>query len=689
MAMQVQRGLVKYKDRSDIICTYGVSEDGAQYYFLDEGKLDNDNIIVSTALVEAIDPVVVSSHVGVIDNNGSIIIPCENKTIKTIANNMILVEKAQPTSESVLESIRLREDPAAATKLVTTPATIKDKINTLMDNKGRFVFNDQFSEATIFDFDGNNLVDGEYYSFIGVTEDKVFLCKNTIESEVRELGIAPSVPDIPEVSSEDSVELNVETTNVTQDSIDNAINEQTGVVDDGAPIVGDGTTPEVETSDVIPLAGEVSNEVSAVTPEEAPAEGEEVALNIGLDIPTGEVPAEGAAIPAEGEVPADGGLVIPDATDMAATDVAPTEGEVTSTEIPVDGETSPVEGEIAVPTDGGVPVEGFVLPEGEVNADLGLVVPDVTDMPATDVAQTEGEVTPTEIPVDGETAPVEGENVISPEEISNAITNSFDNQETTEVPAEENMVSAEDVNNAVTEETPAEENSVVEQPMDVPTEDVSSQTEDFSAMYNNDVQPEETVREDVVVEPEEVATEPMGNGMDIGMNNYGGMYQDNTMNNDYGMNQFNNTNFEDDYEFESPNTNFGTSYDFNDNMGYDNFDSSGLQLPSRNMMNDVTATISNLVEINRNQQSMLDEYEIKLTKCNASRTKYAELSKQQAREIANLNARLGKAEAEIQMLQTKLASLGSATNGELARAIADAQNLIGNTRMRRRNNNMM
>ena len=80
MAMQVQRGLVKYKDRSDIICTYGVSDEGAQYYFLDDGKLDNDNIIVSTALVEAIDPVVVSSHVGVIDPNGAIVIPCENTT---------------------------------------------------------------------------------------------------------------------------------------------------------------------------------------------------------------------------------------------------------------------------------------------------------------------------------------------------------------------------------------------------------------------------------------------------------------------------------------------------------------------------------------------------------------------------------------------------------------------------------
>ena len=651
MAMQVQRGLVKYKDRSDIICTYGVSEEGVQYYFLDDGKLDNDNIIVSTALVEAIDPVVVSSHVGVVDPNGVVVVPCENKTIKTIANNMILVEKATPTSESVLESIRLREDPAAATKLVTTPATIKDKINTLMENKGRFVFNDQFSEATIYDFSGNNLVDGEYYSFIGVTEDKVFLCKNTIESDVRELGIAPVVPDMPEVSSEDSVELNVETTNVTQDSIDNAINEQTGVADDGAPVVGDGTTPEVESSDVIPLTGEVSGEVAAAdvpAEGEAPADGE-IALNIGMDAPV------------EGEVPADG-IVIPDASGEV-----PTEGEV-----PADG-TVPAEGEVQLDIPTG---DGIVPPEGDLPADMGLVIPD-----ATADAPVEGEV-PAE-------APVEGENVISPEEINDAITNSFDNNPVEgEAPAEETVVSAEDVNNMVTEEAPVEVETPVEE---TPTEEVQTEApveeqnvmDDFSAIYGN----QDPNRDQVVSVAEEVQTEPVDNNMDMNTN-YGNMYQE-PVNNDYnvGMNQFNN-NFEDDYEFESPNTNFN-NYDYNDNMDYDNFDSTGLQLPSRNMMNDVTATIANLVEINRNQQSMLDEYEIKLTKCNASRTKYAELSKQQAREIANLNARLGKAEAEIQMLQSKLASLGSATNGELARAIADAQNLIGNTRMRRRSNNMM
>ena len=37
--MQIQKGLVKYKDRTDIVCTYGVAEDGKQYYFLDNTSI--------------------------------------------------------------------------------------------------------------------------------------------------------------------------------------------------------------------------------------------------------------------------------------------------------------------------------------------------------------------------------------------------------------------------------------------------------------------------------------------------------------------------------------------------------------------------------------------------------------------------------------------------------------------------
>ena len=51
--MKIQKGIVKYKDRSDIVCTYGTLEDNTTYYFLDFGsdyKLSNGNIIASKVI---------------------------------------------------------------------------------------------------------------------------------------------------------------------------------------------------------------------------------------------------------------------------------------------------------------------------------------------------------------------------------------------------------------------------------------------------------------------------------------------------------------------------------------------------------------------------------------------------------------------------------------------------------------
>ena len=228
--MQIQKGLVKYKDRTDIVCAYGLTDDGRQYYFLDENSIPNGNIIASTVLVEAIDPVVVASSVGVIDKNGNVVIPFENKSIKSIAPGLLLVEKANSTTPSVVEAIKLRSDPLAATKLVTTPATIKDNMNAKMGANGRFVFNDQFSEATICDMNGNNLINNEYYSFIGLKNNEaLYFSKNTVDSPVVEFSLTSGMFVEPPMPSLDNTPLNVQETEVTQATIDGAMSAQENV----------------------------------------------------------------------------------------------------------------------------------------------------------------------------------------------------------------------------------------------------------------------------------------------------------------------------------------------------------------------------------------------------------------------------------------------------------------------------
>lgn len=184
--LQVQKGLVKYKDRSDIICTYGTTDDGKSYYFLDGEKLNNGNIIASTALVEAIDPLAVASNIGIIDADGKVVVSFENKSIKLVADKVLLIEKSKPTTQSVIDASMARKDPLAATKLVTTSASIKDKMYSKMGSNGRFVFNDQFSEVSICDLDGKNLFGDKSFSFVGINNETLYLSTNTTDSEIVE-----------------------------------------------------------------------------------------------------------------------------------------------------------------------------------------------------------------------------------------------------------------------------------------------------------------------------------------------------------------------------------------------------------------------------------------------------------------------------------------------------------------------
>lgn len=244
--MQIQKGQVKYKDRTDIICTYGVV-DGKQYYFLDGEKLGKGRIVASTVLVEAIDPLVLASNIGVLDEEGNVVIPFENKAVKPVADKAMIVEVAKPVTPSVIEAANLRRDPLAATRLVTTPAAIKEKVNAKMGVGGRFLFNDQFSEASVYDLDGNNLLDGKLYSFIGYNDGVLYLAGNTAETEVVTYSLNKEEVVVEEPKEEET--LDVKDIEVSTEDIDKALGD---VVEEEKilhPIEFNDESPKLENSD--------------------------------------------------------------------------------------------------------------------------------------------------------------------------------------------------------------------------------------------------------------------------------------------------------------------------------------------------------------------------------------------------------------------------------------------------------
>ena len=220
--MKIQVGQVKYKCRDDYRVVYGTTDAGKIYYFLDDTALKNGNRIASTELVEAIDNTFKPSHIGIVDESGNEVIPFVNKTVKLISDGILLVEKAEPESDAVKQAISLRNDPTAATKLVSTPAAIKSKISAVMSNEGRYVFNDLFSEAYICDLNAKPLVDG-LYSFIAIDHinNKIYLSKNNPDEPISEFSIMPT--QVNNTSVSDNNTIDVTSVNVSSDAVENAL----------------------------------------------------------------------------------------------------------------------------------------------------------------------------------------------------------------------------------------------------------------------------------------------------------------------------------------------------------------------------------------------------------------------------------------------------------------------------------
>ena len=163
--MEILKGQVRDPGYPDCECTYAKMDNGQLYYFIKDGELSNQNIIVTTILKEAIGHTPYTS-LGLINSNGDVLIPFENKAITKLDDNLLLVEKNTATTQSVVDAINAKSDPFSATNLVNTANAIKEQMKSVMGYSAEFVFDNQFSEAALYNIQGQN-IGGAYFSFIG------------------------------------------------------------------------------------------------------------------------------------------------------------------------------------------------------------------------------------------------------------------------------------------------------------------------------------------------------------------------------------------------------------------------------------------------------------------------------------------------------------------------------------------
>lgn len=180
--MEILKGLVKDPGYPDVECNYVKIDDNTIYYFVKDGELETGNYIVSSKLKEAIEHAP-HTALGMIDKDGNVLIPLENKSIQRIKDNLLLVEKNVPTSPSVVAAIADKDDPNKVAQLSNNAEIIKKQISAIMGMGGDFIFDNPLSEATIYTKDGLN-VSGSYYSFIGEFNSDYYFASNVVGEQL-------------------------------------------------------------------------------------------------------------------------------------------------------------------------------------------------------------------------------------------------------------------------------------------------------------------------------------------------------------------------------------------------------------------------------------------------------------------------------------------------------------------------
>ena len=295
--------------------------------YFDIEQLSNGNYIANTNLKEAINEEMNPVSYGVISNEGNVVIPFDKRSIKSLFDKYLIVELSKSSNQAVIEMDALKNDPLAASKLVTIRAEFKENINSKMTNgEGRFIHNDPGSEVKIYDYDGNDLTSNDI--IVSVASDETGLYLETIDKVVKKLDFATNtIVDLDQ--QEIAPATNTESADATQIPTVEEPKEETPVAEETQPEGG-----QVDT-----VAPEQNVEVSAPVPEaQAPVTDQTGFAGPEANVPGQEVEIPTTEAPVTEEVQTE--VAVPEAT------VPEQSTEVPAVETPVAEETQPEGGQV-------------------------------------------------------------------------------------------------------------------------------------------------------------------------------------------------------------------------------------------------------------------------------------------------------------------------------------------------------
>lgn len=236
------------------------TDDGQTYFFIENGTLKNGNIISTPILKEGIGHAPYTS-LGLITPQGEVLIPFENKNIKPLSNELLLVERNTPTTDSVVEALNKQNDPLSASELIETANTIKEQMKSIMGPTNTYVFDNQFSEAALYTTAGVNLAN-DYFSFIANDNGAYYMSKNVVGSSISKYDPYMAVDQ----NQEESVDTNqIENTEIAEQSQE-VTTPEIPTVENSDDNISDVTLPNVEQpttrneDNIKPKEEDVSNE---------------------------------------------------------------------------------------------------------------------------------------------------------------------------------------------------------------------------------------------------------------------------------------------------------------------------------------------------------------------------------------------------------------------------------------------
>ncbi|MCI8346545.1 MAG: hypothetical protein HFJ12_01175 [Bacilli bacterium] len=215
--MEIKKGISQMAEYLNVEINYVMPKDGRMYYVLKDGILANGCIIATLDPKYAIDEKNLSTSVGVFSEAGEVLIDFDKKSIKSISDDLVLVESSKLSTPEVIGISGKETDPMVSQAVSEAKENIIMRMQSQMSPTGEILFSDPYKEANVYRLDSYNHKLGIDCSFIGKDETGLFFHTNDIGGQIQiveldDFKVAENVivENLEEESEPEGLSLNID-----------------------------------------------------------------------------------------------------------------------------------------------------------------------------------------------------------------------------------------------------------------------------------------------------------------------------------------------------------------------------------------------------------------------------------------------------------------------------------------------